>query len=251
MIPMRFSAETTANSQLVDLRPEPNEGNLAWLKRAEFHSGILLLGGCSVMHFRLRVAQSHVRADLLPSYWSLAGILDGPDAFYAVPLELRDDGGDVPVQNGVQYCQLADYDSPSRFPNIAVLSFTEDDATIDKYVKQVSSQRSIVDLPSLMVPWLAYAWAAGHQGNPLVEGLGLPSASFVAAVYGLAGIELTPGLPSSASCPEAIWQTARWWHTFYDFAGTAVGDNQATPTAPRGQVGLRQPAAAALPSAGL
>src|SRR3954470_15609362 len=124
MIPMRFSTETTANTKLTELTPRQNETNTAWLERARLRSGILLLGGCSVMHFRLRVAQSHVRADLLPSYWSLAGILDGPDAFYAVPLELRDDGGDVPVQNGVQYCQLGDYDSPSRFPNIAVLSFT-------------------------------------------------------------------------------------------------------------------------------
>jgi len=35
---------------------------------------VVLLGGADLLHFRLRVAQSHVRADLLPSYWSHAAL---------------------------------------------------------------------------------------------------------------------------------------------------------------------------------
>jgi hypothetical protein len=33
-------------------------------------------------------------------------------------------------------------------------------------------------------------------------------------VLGAAGFELTPGIASSATCPEAIWQAARWWHEY-------------------------------------
>ncbi len=28
--------------------------------------------------------------------------------------------------------------------------------------------------------------------------------------HALAGVDLTPGLASEASCPEAIWQAAKW-----------------------------------------
>ena len=37
----------------------------------------------------------------------------------------------------------------------------------------------------------------------------------VETVVGAAGYDLTPGLESGASCPEAIWQAARWWHQYY------------------------------------
>src|SRR5688572_9145585 len=128
MIPMRYSTQTTSNPKLVERPPRKGESNIAWLKRTGITNGILLLGGSSVMHFRLRIAQSHVRSDLLPSYWSLAGILADRGTFDAVPLELRGDAADVPLRNGVQHCQLADYDDPRRFPNIGVISFTKQDA---------------------------------------------------------------------------------------------------------------------------
>jgi hypothetical protein len=35
-------------------------------------------------------------------------------------------------------------------------------------------------------------------------------------VLGAAGFDLTPGLESRASCPEAIWQAAKWWHKYYE-----------------------------------
>jgi hypothetical protein len=34
-------------------------------------------------------------------------------------------------------------------------------------------------------------------------------------VFGAAGFDLTPGLESRSSCPEAIWQAAKWWHEYY------------------------------------
>jgi hypothetical protein len=35
-------------------------------------------------------------------------------------------------------------------------------------------------------------------------------------VFGAAGFDLTPGLESRASCPEAMWQAAKWWHEYYE-----------------------------------
>jgi hypothetical protein len=48
-----------------------------------------------------------------------------------------------------------------------------------------------------------------------LDGLGMPSAAMVETVTGAAGFDLTPGLESRASCPEAIWQSARWWHEYH------------------------------------
>jgi hypothetical protein len=44
----------------------------------------------------------------------------------------------------------------------------------------------------------------------------MPSAAMLETVTGAAGFDLTPGLESRASCPEAIWQSARWWHEYHE-----------------------------------
>ena len=53
-----------------------------------------------------------------------------------------------------------------------------------------------------------------YPDNPLFDGYGMPSAAFIEALCAANGYDLTPGLESRASCPEAIWQAARWWHEF-------------------------------------
>jgi hypothetical protein len=64
--------------------------------------------------------------------------------------------------------------------------------------------------------WLAFAWGAGRAGNPLYDGIGIPSAAMLEIVFGAVGFDLTPGLESRASCPEAMWQAAKWWHEYYE-----------------------------------
>jgi hypothetical protein len=206
----------------------------------------VLIGGSSVAHFRVRVAQSHLRNDLSPSYWSLVGILTSPETFVSVPLELRGEASDVPRANGVQVCDLAAYDDPRRFPNVGVVRFEREFGPILEMVEKVKAQRSIVDLPSLMLPWLGYIWGAGQLANPLLQGQGLPSAAFVETVYAMAGVELTPGLASAGSCPEAIWQSVKWWHPFYAETAGAGGGAHGLSTVPSGSYAVRQPAAAVL-----
>jgi hypothetical protein len=195
------------------------ESNLDWLRRAadgeDLAGAVILLGGSDLAHFRVRCAQSRLRSDMLPSFWSLAGILVNDRSFVSVTLEVED-ASRVPQTNGVTRRPLRDYADPKWFPNIAVLRFTDSVRPVTENVERVQSQRSVIDLPSLVLPWLAHVWGAGAGDNPLVAGQGLPSAAFVETVFGLSGIELTPGLSSSSSCPEAIWSTALWWHNFYE-----------------------------------
>ncbi|AKT40392.1 hypothetical protein [Chondromyces crocatus] len=226
MIPVRNSPETRVNRRVRELPPAPGEDNIAWLRRSGFTSGIVLLGGCDLVHFRLRVAQSHARQDLVPSYWSLVGILrrKGDDfSILSAPLD-HPDASLVPRNNGVLEEPLARYANPERYPNIAAFTFPVRSSEIRRGIERVRGQRSATDLPDLIVQWLAFVWGAGRTPNPLLDQHGIPCAAFVTAAYGIAGLDLTPGLASTANCPEAIWQSARWWHPFYA-AHLPLGDD--------------------------
>ena len=92
----------------------------------------------------------------------------------------------------------------------------------------------MIDLPELVVRWLEYVWAIGQSGNPLANGKGLPSAVFAETIFGIGGIELTPGLATASWCPEAIWQAAKWWKAFYDESSKISVPSQAAPIKPTG-----------------
>jgi len=260
MTPTRNSSATEPNKRLKDTAADRSTAeslstagpaahqtsNIRWLQDTGLTEGIILLGGTSVAHFRVRNAQAQLRNDLTPSYWSLAGLLIDGSRFVSVPLDRLDESSLVPVRNGVQLCPLADYDDTTRFPNIAVLRFTKNSGPVLGSVCRVILQRSIIDLPSLILPWLGYIWGAGQQTNPLLLGVGVPSAAFVETAHGMAGVELTPGLASAASCPEAIWQSAKWWHDFYAGPRGVQNKDHARGIIPEGFYAIRQPAAAVI-----
>jgi len=161
-----------------------------------------------------------------------------------VPLDWGSDLSGVPRLNGIQDCNLTDYDDPQKFPNIALIQFTEAFEKILKFADLLRLQRSsVVDLVALLVKWLGYVWGVGKSENPLQNGDGLPSAVFAETVYGICGIELTPGLESTGACPESIWQAAKWWRNYYEQSSEIV-TSQAQPIVPKGSFILRQPAAA-------
>ena len=244
MISVRRSPETQSNPRIREVLARPNETNGQWLARIGATGGILLLGGTSLVDFRIRVAQSHLRHDMSPSLWSLAGILRDARRFESAPLGWRGDISGVPTMNAVQRCRMADYDDPVHYPNIAVLHFTRDMASLLRHAGSVRDHRSALDLPHLMVAWLGFVWGAGRTANPLLAGIGLPSAAFVETAHALAGIDLTPGVSSESSCPEAIWQAAKWWQGYYAEAAEARREQEAGPIVPEGSFTTRQRAAA-------
>lgn len=218
------------------------ENNITWLKRVlkeeyrAHHAHILLLGGVSSVDFRLRVAQSQLRHDLAPSHWShalLLGSLESDIArttVYEISLQPSQGFGFPPPTNGVQEGQLRHYRSARDYPNIGLLSITvPSEAQVEpekEFQQQVmdaldrfKSQRAILDALDLTLKWLSYVWGTGHSDNPLLDGVGIPSAAMLEMVFGAVGFDLTPGLESRASCPEAIWQAAKWWYQYYERKG--------------------------------
>jgi hypothetical protein len=243
VIPVRESAAELPNDRLKAHDAHAREGNSAWFKRCPVQAGIVLIGGSSLVDFRLRYAQSELRSDLSPSYWSLCGLIDERGLIRTAPLQL-DDVSTVPVRNAVRTLAIDQFDDPELWPNVAVLSFVEQHAVVAAHADRVARRRTIVDLPPLVLDWLAYAWAVNEGINPLNTGRGMPSAAFVHAAHSLAGIELTPGLASTAACPEAIWQAVKWWHEYYSGVVEIGAASEVTPIVPRGYYALRQRSAA-------
>jgi hypothetical protein len=223
MLPVRRSPDPESNKAFEEDRPRKGETNLAWIQRgraadpAFFGAGdVILLGGSSLSDFRIRIAQSHARHDLTPSYWSLAGILDANDLVLTAPLWPLLAPDRVPLSNGIQAIPLSKFDSPRAWPNVAVVRFPGVQMDPVDAVTRLREQRSIIDIPTLILPWLGFVWGAGSVGNPLLNGFGVPSAVLVETAFGMAEVELTPGLAAASSCPEAIYQAAKWWSGYYE-----------------------------------
>ena len=226
MIGILRSNATTPNDLFREVVRPRGEDNLKWLSRnipaGDDLAHLVLIGGTSPTAFRLRVAQSHLRHDMLPSHWSHAMLL-GPIApnmaatpVYEISLEPPGGFGFPPPVNGVQQGQLGPYRKPQPYPNIAVLGISVSPEKVTEALQRFQTQRPILDALELVLRWLAFVWGVMRPGNPLYDGQGIPSAAMLEMVFGAVEIDLTPGLESRASCPEAIWQAAKWWYEYYE-----------------------------------
>jgi hypothetical protein len=256
---IRRSPATARNAQVRRAAGRKGGGNREWLAARATPGAVVFIGGATLVDFRIRVAQSTLRHDLLPSFWSAIGIAESETSLVTAPLGIGDEPSLVPSVNGVRRIRFEEFDDPEQYPNVAVIEYAKPADPIVANVAKLMGQRAALDVPSAIVPWLAFVWGAARQGNPLLEHIGLPSAALVETAFGMSGIELTPGLASGSSCPEAIWQSALWWHDYYretaDVSGGPVANDetQATPIpsperpgaiVPRGDYWLRQEAAA-------
>jgi hypothetical protein len=225
MLNITSSKATRTSERFQEVRRRKGQDNLAWigsiLKKTEPGVNLLLAGGVGPSAFRLRVAQAHLRHDLSPSHWSDVAMLEAPakslaaTRIYEISLEPEGGFGFPPPANAVQVSRLARYRDAGQFPNIALITIPVNRKDVATALKDFQKQR-VIDTTELLVLWLAFAWGVGRTGNPLLDGNGIPSATMIESVISAAGFDLTPGLESRSSCPEAIWQAVRWWHEYYE-----------------------------------
>lgn len=213
----------TENQHLDQSSRQGTEGNAAWLQRAVQQLGVnendwtllILLGGKDQMAFRLRLAQSHFRRDMLPSYWSeclVAELRDGAvNTVHHAPL-LQPQTPFAPFTNGVTQVPITTFDSPKDWPNVAAIAFPCSQQSVLGYVRKLQTSRDTFDALGHVVRWLAFTWGTNGTGNPVHESIGLPSACMAAVACAAAGLDITPGMPATAACPEAIWSAAKYWY---------------------------------------
>lgn len=246
MISVRVSPHAQRNTGITSLPRIAGEDNGAWLRRASSTLGgdaaVVLLGGARLLDFRLRLAQAHVRVDMLPSYWSDAALLLGDGGgeleLWSAGLLAGCELDSVPKYNGVNTVDIDRIRSVQHYPNAALLRFSGPTAqALRESAALLRMGRLSLDLITPMLRWTGFCWGCEGYGNPLLQNTGLPSALFVDAAFAQRQVDLVPGLGERASCPEAIWQAALWWGDFYQ-------EGPAGQAAPLGAFVVDQPAAA-------
>jgi hypothetical protein len=238
MIKQAFSTATARNPDFVEQARQSGEDNFAWGMRAvkemktsgpDQWSYVALLGGVDRLAFRVRSAQSLLRIDMLPSFWSeaiLIGLkeasLKDSEALY-VPLAQPGSPEFPPENNGVVTCPLSAFADAQRYPNIALIALPVPQAKIMERVETFKRSRGTIDALEHVLHWLAFTWGVARTGNPLHENYGLPSSCMIEVVCAAENYDLTPGLESRASCPEAIWGAATYWHDYYAASSGGTG----------------------------
>lgn len=222
------------NPNLKELDRNVDEDNLTWVlramkasipKSAKSQALLVLVGGNDPLSFRLRIAQAHVRHDLSPSAWShalfVSTLAPKLGASRTLEISLMPGNGFGPFgfplpSNGLQHGTLDTYRGQGVFPNIAVLSVPVSASLIAKSLEEMRFQRSTLDCPQLILKWLGYCWGVGVPSSPLADGFGIPASAILETAFSANGFDLTPGMESRSSCPEAIWQAANWWRDYYE-----------------------------------
>ncbi|KPA91731.1 hypothetical protein PF66_01754 [Pseudomonas asplenii] len=229
-MPMKFNKVANPNPDFVEQQRPARENNIDWLARAIAALGgdapleqsyILLLGANDTLSWRLRIGQSHLRFDLLPSYWSSAVLLKlhqrslKESTVIHVPLFQPADGLFATERNGVVETPLSEFGNTRKWKNIALITFPVPQETVLSQLLLFEKGRSYIDALEHVLRWLAFAWGVARTPNPIHDGVGLPSACMLETLFASAGLDITPGLESRASSPEAIWATALYWYEHY------------------------------------
>lgn len=224
------TASNEPNALVKSLPRAGRENNLVWSERAVADMGsgapddwtyIVLLGGDDTTSFRLRLAQAHLRSDMLPSYWSHAMLakLNGNSVKGAQAIHVPLDQPAPPVYprrtNGVVATPIEKFSNPNRHPNIALIALPVAQAEVLDKIERFKESRGTLDALEFVLRWLAFCWGAARPTNPLLEGYGTPSSCMLEIACAAARFDLTPGLEARIACPEAIWAAALHWQKFY------------------------------------
>src|SRR3954447_3634585 len=194
MLKILSSPAADESRSFVLARRENGEDNVQWLARhlggpqdtlrrqlitagdGETHQSeptlLILLGSRGHIPFRLRVAQSHLRHDLTPSYWShvtlLGQIADdlAETPLYEISFEPPTGFAMPTPTNGLQIGRVDTYADAERHPNIAILRVpvaahewqtptTEGQISV---LERYQKQRSVLDATGLLLDWLGFLW---------------------------------------------------------------------------------------------
>ncbi len=193
---------------------------------------IVLIGSRDLPGVTLRQAQSVLRWDRRPSFWSHAFLINskwngksniGKLPIVGVPLYSRAGAFPDPKNNGVVTATLDAYADPKIDANIALLSVAKTTEmgpksldkklirTLRARVNDPNADRLRYELWDSLCAWNRYLWSSGDASNPLRNNIPVPATAFVEMVYEAINLDLVPGASERNSAPEHIWNTSHWW----------------------------------------
>jgi hypothetical protein len=230
MIKQTLAVESIKVSDIKEIVRVKRASNSDWLSSAladldiadlSQWSFILLMGGKDIAAFRLRVAQSHMRGDMLPSYWSDCALVDiaGGDLakarLFRLPILQPEDAIYAPKRNGIVVQSLNKLPLQKDCPNLALLAIPAAPSNILSAIESYQRSRVAYDAVDNILPWLAYTWGSGNALNPLLQQIGFPAAVMLSQVFASESFDLAPGMNSQLSTPEAFWSGIKYWQDFY------------------------------------
>lgn len=231
MIKQTLSAQSSVKSDIDELRRINSESNLEWIKRAyeSFSLGkiddwsfIVLAGGKDVVSFRIRVAQSHLRSDMLPSFWSECALFKiaksnfSTAKFYNLPLFQPAFETYAPTRNGLVGLSFNKLPTQKDYPNLALIAIPVEQKKIVQSLQDYKGARVSYDAVENILPWLAFVWGAGNAANPLMQQVGFPSAMMLNQIFSANGFDLAPGVNANLSAPETFWSGVKHWQDYYN-----------------------------------
>ena len=230
MIKQTLSSQSLVQSDIYKMDRIKREPNLEWLKRAYESfaldniadwSFIVLAGGKDVASFRIRIAQSHLRGDMLPSYWSECALFKieqndfATASFFNLPLFQPAVATYAPTRNGLIEMPFNKRPTQKDYPNLALLAIPVPQEAILSALADYKKARVSYDAVENILPWLAFVWGAGNASNPLMQQIGFPSAMMLNQVFNANGFDLAPGVNANLSTPETFWSGVKHWQDYY------------------------------------
>lgn len=220
-----------------------NRSNTSFFKEAlltmrEFDSGdgscaIGLIGSSDLPGICLRQAQSVLRDDRRPSYWSHAFLLtsawDGTSSINQLPIAevpffSRNGQFPEPADNAViRSTTLGHYLDRRVDPNVALFAVTrpqgnnvkplttENIDIIKAAVADPNLDRGRFDFWHNLGVWQQYFWSGQQLPNPMLTAQPMPATAFLEMLFEQIGIDLTPSASERNSAPEHLWTSMRWW----------------------------------------
>jgi hypothetical protein len=191
-----------------------------------------LVGGTDPASISVRWAQSFLRFDRRPSYFSNVFMFTGRgDAI----LECRVVGADPtrPETQGIVRDRARRYRDAEAWPNKALIGFkflaTEGglapQARLRAVLDAARNEKAIrerYDLWKMIASWQPYLFEPHRTANPLVEKAPHPGAAYVRWALGMAGVEAAPGALDEFDAPEHFWAAANYWYDSYEQPSVGV-----------------------------
>ena len=191
-----------------------------------------LVGGNDPASMAVRRAQSFLRFDRRPSYFSHIFLFDGASGDI---LESRvvDADPKTPEDGGIVTDKVSRYRNFKTFPNVALIAFHFQNvggelspqqrvARVLELAKNAKAIRERYDLWQMIARWQPYIFEPERNPNPLVGGAPHPGAAFVRWALSAAGVEGAPGALDEFDAPEHFWAAANYWYKQYSDPSVAV-----------------------------
>ncbi|MGE0473264.1 MAG: hypothetical protein AB7P17_06490 [Nitrospirales bacterium] len=183
-----------------------------------------LVGSRDLPGHTLRMAQSMLRWDLRPSYWSHVFVVVQPVSsrralrslpILEIPLHPRNGIFPKPECNGINEGMLGAYENKDIDANVGLFAVSMSDEEARKLKKRAMNwnlDRVRYNFWDMLGAWQSYLWSQGAKRNPLREGIPIAASSYIEFIFEGLGLGVTPGTSERNSAPEHLWNAACWWH---------------------------------------